>query len=50
MVGHWFQSAADFATTWLPLAFFLLVASTALAIAQSGVGSPVMWHTLAVGP
>src|SRR5256885_4401194 len=26
MVGHWFQSAADFATTWLPLAFFLLVA------------------------
>jgi cell division protease FtsH len=25
MVGHWFHSAADFATTWLPLAFFLLV-------------------------
>src|SRR5438105_5587726 len=25
MVGHWFQSAADFMTTWLPLAFFLLI-------------------------
>src|SRR6266581_1311879 len=25
MVGHWFQDAADFATTWLPLAFFLLI-------------------------
>jgi cell division protease FtsH len=25
MVGHWIHSAADFATTWLPLAFFLLV-------------------------
>jgi cell division protease FtsH len=25
MVGHWFHSAADFATTWLPLAFFLLI-------------------------
>src|SRR6201982_1418233 len=25
MVGHWFHAAADFATTWLPLAFFLLV-------------------------
>jgi cell division protease FtsH len=25
MVGDWFHSAADFATTWLPLAFFLLV-------------------------
>ena len=22
MVGHWFHTAADFATTWLPLAFF----------------------------
>ncbi len=22
MVGHWFQTAANFATTWLPLAFF----------------------------
>ena len=25
MVGHWFHAAADFATTWLPLAFFLMV-------------------------
>ena len=25
MVGHWFHAAADFATTWLPLAFFLLI-------------------------
>jgi len=25
MVGDWFHAAADFATTWLPLAFFLLV-------------------------
>jgi cell division protease FtsH len=25
MVGNWFHSAADFATTWLPLAFFLLI-------------------------
>jgi cell division protease FtsH len=25
MVSHWFHSAADFATTWLPLAFFVLI-------------------------
>jgi cell division protease FtsH len=25
MVGHWFHWLSDFATTWLPLAFFLLV-------------------------
>ncbi|HXH96304.1 MAG TPA: ATP-dependent zinc metalloprotease FtsH [Gaiellaceae bacterium] len=25
MVGHWIHSAADFAMTWLPLAFFLMV-------------------------
>jgi cell division protease FtsH len=25
MVGHWFHAAADFATTWLPLAFFVLI-------------------------
>jgi cell division protease FtsH len=29
MVGHWFQAAADFATTWLPLAFFVVIALTA---------------------
>jgi len=42
--------AFAFVFNWPFVAFFLLVASTALAIAQSGVGSPVMWHTLAVGP
>jgi len=25
MVGHWFHTAADFATTWLPLAFFAML-------------------------
>ncbi len=29
MVGHWFHAAADFATTWLPLAFFVVIALTA---------------------
>jgi cell division protease FtsH len=29
MVGHWFHWAADFATTWLPLAFFVIIALTA---------------------
>ncbi|HKI91797.1 MAG TPA: AAA family ATPase, partial [Gaiellaceae bacterium] len=29
MVGHWFHSAAEFATTWLPLAFFVILALTA---------------------
>ncbi|HEX3237176.1 MAG TPA: AAA family ATPase [Gaiellaceae bacterium] len=28
-MGHWFQAAADFATTWLPLAFFVVIALTA---------------------
>src|SRR5438309_494709 len=28
MVGHWFQSAADFMTTWLPLAFLVILALT----------------------
>src|SRR5689334_16367284 len=40
MVGHWFQSAADFATTWLPLAFFLLVAFMAW----------VLWRTVGMMP
>src|SRR3954464_10467220 len=40
MVGHWFQSAADFATTWLPLAFFLLVAFMAW----------VLWKTVGMMP
>src|SRR5690349_13811928 len=29
MVAHWFHAAADFATTWLPLAFFVVIALTA---------------------
>src|SRR4029077_15156659 len=29
MVGNWFHQAADFATTWLPLAFFFILALTA---------------------
>src|SRR5437762_6314842 len=40
MVGHWFQSAADFATTWLPLAFFLLVVFMAW----------VLWKTVGMMP
>jgi cell division protease FtsH len=40
MVGDWFHSAADFATTWLPLAFFLLVAFMAW----------VLWKTVGMMP
>src|SRR6184192_2553122 len=29
MVAHWFHWLADFATTWLPLAFFVVIALTA---------------------
>src|ERR1700741_5150604 len=29
MVGNWFHQAADFATTWLPLAFFGILVLTA---------------------
>ena len=29
MVGQWFHQAADFATTWLPLAFFVVIGLTA---------------------
>ncbi|HKN63347.1 MAG TPA: AAA family ATPase [Gaiellaceae bacterium] len=28
-MGHWFHAAADFATTWLPLGFFVVIALTA---------------------
>jgi cell division protease FtsH len=28
MVGNWFHQAADFATTWLPLAFFVFLIAT----------------------
>jgi cell division protease FtsH len=40
MVGNWFHSAADFATTWLPLAFFLLVVFMAW----------VLWKTVGMMP
>jgi cell division protease FtsH len=40
MVGHWFQSAADFATTWLPLAFFAILVLTAW----------LLWKTVGMMP
>src|SRR5213080_1292880 len=40
MVGHWFQSAADFATTWLPLAFFAILILTAW----------LLWKTVGMMP
>src|SRR3954447_3803934 len=40
MVGHWFQTAADFATTWLPLAFFAILVLTAW----------LLWKTVGMMP
>src|SRR6476661_8331234 len=40
MVSDWLHSAADFATTWLPLAFFLLL----LVLAW------ILWKTVAMMP
>ncbi len=40
MVGHWFHSAADFATTWLPLAFFGILILT----------SWLLWKTVGMMP
>src|SRR6266576_1978794 len=40
MVGDWFQSAADFATTWLPLAFFAILVLTAW----------LLWKTVGMMP
>src|SRR5260221_278324 len=40
MVGHWFTSAADFATTWLPLAFFAILILTAW----------LLWKTVGMMP
>jgi cell division protease FtsH len=40
MVGHWFNAAADFATTWLPLAFFAILILTAY----------LLWKTLGMMP
>jgi cell division protease FtsH len=40
MVSHWFHSAADFATTWLPLAFFGILVLTAW----------LLWKTVGMMP
>jgi len=40
MVGHWFHAAADFATTWLPLAFFGILILTAW----------LLWKTVGMMP
>jgi len=40
MVGHWFHSVADFATTWLPLAFFGILVLTAW----------LLWKTVGMMP
>src|SRR5258708_11529863 len=40
MVGHWFQDAANFATTWLPLAFFAILVLTAW----------LLWKTVGMMP
>src|SRR5881296_1052239 len=40
MVGHWFHNAADFATTWLPLAFFAILVLTAW----------LLWRTVGMMP
>jgi cell division protease FtsH len=40
MVGNWFHHAADFATTWLPLAFFVILALTAW----------LLWKTVGMMP
>jgi cell division protease FtsH len=40
MVSHWFHAAADFATTWLPLAFFGILILTAW----------LLWRTVGMMP
>src|SRR5881275_1470033 len=40
MVGNWFHDAADFATTWLPLAFFAILVLTAW----------LLWKTVGMMP
>src|SRR6201988_1110273 len=40
MVGNWFHQAADFATTWLPLAFFGILVLTAW----------LLWKTVGMMP
>ncbi|MHB8468750.1 MAG: ATP-dependent metallopeptidase FtsH/Yme1/Tma family protein [Gaiellaceae bacterium] len=39
-MGHWFHTAADFATTWLPLAFFAILVLTAW----------LLWKTVGLMP
>src|SRR5438128_1983579 len=40
MVGHWLHAAADFATTWLPLAFLVILALTGW----------LLWNTVGMMP
>src|SRR5436305_1175027 len=40
MVGHWMHDAANFATTWLPLGFFVILALTAW----------LLWKTVGMMP
>jgi cell division protease FtsH len=40
MVGHWFHALSDFATTWLPLAFFGILVMTAW----------LLWRTVGMMP
>src|SRR6266404_6846999 len=40
MVGHWMHHVADFATTWLPLGFFLILVITAW----------LLWRTVGMMP
>jgi cell division protease FtsH len=61
MVGDWFNRAADFATTWLPLAFFFILVLTAYLLwktvgmmprvkpqhTESGSKSSVTWEDVA---
>jgi cell division protease FtsH len=61
MVGNWFHQAADFATTWLPLAFFGILVITAWLLwrtvgmmprirpthVESGGKSQVTWNDVA---
>src|SRR5438477_8106782 len=61
MVGNWFHQAADFATTWLPLAFFFILVLTAYLLwktvgmmprvkpqhTESGSKSSVSWEDVA---
>src|SRR6478672_10055097 len=48
MVGNWFHNAADFATTWLPLAFFAILVLTAWLLWKTvGMMPRVTWADVA---